>query len=136
MTDINARLELAEEARDTFRLGLDAATKKLRRQQRKIDELTAERDRYQQTIIDMGQTMEAAVNALRGAPPDDCSWSTHDLAELAAKAATLAIVAVLERDFGAPYRPALNVALDGWEEVQAETKRQAAEMIKLMNTYD
>lgn len=92
--------------------------------------LRHEVEQYQNSIIRMGDIMEAVVNALRGAPPDDCSWSTHDLAELAAKAAAVAnahLRPVRHADF--------NAAIGAWHAVQAETARDAAEMEALRGAY-
>jgi hypothetical protein len=83
-----------------------------------------ERDHYQQVVIDMGEKMTAAVNALRGKPPKDVDWSTHDVAELAAKAAAVANAAVnLEVLPDAFWR-----ALDAWIALQDETARDYAEL--------
>jgi hypothetical protein len=83
------------------------------------------------SIIAMGEILEDSVNALRGAPPDDCSWSTHDTAELVRKAAALAnaylaatVLGADEFDFGR-----LREAADAWRAVRAETLLQANQMI-------
>jgi hypothetical protein len=95
-------------------------------------------ERLQRSIIEMGQILEDSVNALRGGPPDDCSWSTHDCAELANKAAALAnaylasiIVGADEYDF-----ERLRDAADAWRAVRADTLLQANQMIAWRNNPD
>lgn len=88
---------------------------------------------YNRVIIEMGEILTGVVNACRGLPPDDCSWSTHDAAELAGKAAAVANALIAAT---APGRTdaavmALGRATQEWRAVQADTFRQAAEMIAL-----
>jgi hypothetical protein len=89
-----------------------------------------ERNHYQGTVISMGIAMEDAVNALRGAPPPDSSWSTHDLAELTAKAAAVANALVAYQnapnDTASLFKAdrALKAAVEGWRAVQQDTVNQ------------
>lgn len=93
----------------------------------------ADAEHFQNAVIGMGEIMEQAVNALRGAPPDDCAWSTHDLAGLAAKAAAvanavLAVGAAYDTPAAEAALAALAKARQGWREVVRDTALQAAEM--------
>jgi len=86
--------------------------------------------RLQRSVIAMGEILEDSVNALRGAPPEDCSWSTHDVAELARKAAALANahLGATRPDADEADVARLRAAVAAWREVTADTMIQGAEM--------
>lgn len=85
---------------------------------------------YQRTVIEMGEILTGVVDACRGQPPDDCSWSTHDAAELAKKAAAVAnaFLNATANYADSAAQAALMRAVEDWRAVQAETSVQAAQM--------
>jgi hypothetical protein len=78
------------------------------------------------------------VNALRGRPPEDCSWSTHDVAELARTAAALANAYVAVTLPGADEfdYERLRDAANAWRAVRADTIVQGAQMIAWRDNPD
>jgi hypothetical protein len=88
---------------------------------------------YQRAVIGMGEILTGVVNACRGEPPEDCSWSTHDAAELAGKAAAVAnaALAVYGPDSGDAESEAFVRALYDWRLVVEDTIRQRAELDEL-----
>lgn len=91
---------------------------------------------YQRTVIEMGDILTGVVNACRGEPPDDCSWSTHDAAELASKAAAVANAALAATSPSADDAAldALARALRDWRAVVGDTCTQAVEMMELRDS--
>lgn len=51
-----------------------------------LDEMRAEENASYELVARQGALLTGVVNALRGDPPPDTSWSHHDAAELAQKA--------------------------------------------------
>lgn len=51
-----------------------------------VDEMRAEENASYELVARQGDLLTGVVNALRGNPPPDTSWSHHDAAELAQKA--------------------------------------------------
>lgn len=92
----------------------------------------------QKSVIAMGEILEESVNALRGRPPEDCSWSTHDVAALARKAAALANAYVAVTLPGADEfdYERLRDAANAWREVRAETLVQGSQMIAWCDNPD
>lgn len=98
----------------------------------------SEVERLQRSVIALGTILEDSVNALRGAPPEDCAWSTHDVAELATKAAALANAYLGATAPGADEFDVerLHAAGAAWRAVKADTTIQGAQMIAWRDNPD
>ncbi len=70
-------VDRARQAAD--RIESDAA--ELARFRAELASVTAELSGAHQTIIRQGDLLRAAINVLRGPPPEDVHWSVHDVAE-------------------------------------------------------